>query len=115
MGVVFRSKLDRKHKKNPHQMIEKENYCRAVNLFILSSDRFRSGFFITVWVLVAYRLAFHYLLCMLDNLYRQYDVTTRLLADKNKEICRLEKIVWRRLGDISRIGDMMIKRLYTTI
>ena len=48
---------------------------------------------------------------MLDKLTHQYDEASRQLADKNKEICRLEKIVWRRLGDITRNGEFMIEKI----
>ena len=48
---------------------------------------------------------------MLDKLTHQYDEASRQLADKNKEICRLEKIVWRRLGDITRNGELMIEKI----
>ena len=48
---------------------------------------------------------------MLDKLTHQYDEASRQLADKNKEICRLEKIVWRRLGDITKNGELMIEKI----
>ena len=48
---------------------------------------------------------------MLDKPTAQYEEARSQLAEKSKEICRLEKMVWRRLEELTVNGEMMIEKI----
>ena len=48
---------------------------------------------------------------MLDKLTAQYEEARSQLVEKSKEICRLEKMVWRRLEELTVNGEMMIEKI----